>query len=340
MKMLNRIVVVSILIIIGFAGAPAAQAQQTLNGAGATFPAPIYARWFADYHKLNPSVSFDYQAIGSARGQKSILEGSVDFGASDGPMDNKSLAKAASDILHIPTVAGAVAVTYNLPGIEELKLDGPTIAEIYLGRITRWNDPAIVMLNSGVALPDTDITVVHRSDGSGTSYIFTDYLRNVSPFWDLKVGRFASPNWPVGLGAKGNDGIMEVTRQAAGSIGYVELTFALHNKVAVAEIKNAAGEYMRPTVDGVTAAMSAALIPDDFRFSMVNAPGRGCYPIAGATWLLVYRQQADRAKGKALVAFLKWAITDGEKEARALDYAPLADSVQKRVLERIDTMTF
>ncbi len=307
-----------------------------LTGAGATFPNPIYSKWFAEYKKVDSSVSFNYQPIGSGGGQKQIIEGTVDFGASDGPMSDESLAKASSKILHIPTVAGAVAITYNLPGVSSIKLDGSTLADIYLGKITKWNDAAIAKLNSGAKLPDTEIAVAHRADGSGTTYIFTDYLGAVSPDWKSKVGKpNTTVNWPAGLGGKGNDGVAGLVKQTPGAIGYVELIYAAQNKLQVAELKNADGVFVKPTLEGITAAMSTANIPDDFRFSMVNAPGKDSYPISGATWLLVYEKQKDAAKGKALVSFLKWALTEGEKQAKALDYAPLPDAVQKKALERI-----
>ena len=307
-----------------------------LTGAGATFPNPIYSKWFAEYKKVDPSVSFNYQPIGSGGGQKQIIEGTVDFGASDGPMSDESLAKASSKILHIPTVAGAVAITFNLPGVSTLKLDGPTLADIYLGKITKWNDAAIAKLNSGAKLPATDIAVAHRADGSGTSFIFTDYLGAVSADWKTKVGKAnTTVNWPAGLGGKGNDGVAGLVKQTVGAIGYVELIYASQNKLQVAELKNADGVFVKPSLEGITAAMSTANIPDDFRFSMVNAPGKDSYPISGATWLLIYEQQKDAAKGKALVAFLKWALTEGEKQTKALDYAPLPDAVQKKALDRV-----
>ena len=323
------------------AGVTLARADQSLTGAGATFPNPIYSKWFAEYKKVDPSVSFNYQPIGSGGGQKQISEGTVDFGASDGPMSDENLAKAPAKILHIPTVAGAVAVTYNLPTVKDLKLDGPTVAEIYLGKITKWNDPVIARQNGGVKLPETPIAVVHRAEGSGTTYIFTDFLAAVSPEWKSTVGAPSpSPKWPTGGGAKGNDGVASMAQKVAGSIGYVELIYAAQNKLPVAAIKNAEGAYLKPTLEGITAATATAKIPEDFRFSMVNAPGKDSYPISGVTWLLVYEQQKDAAKGKALVAFLKWALTEGEKQAKALDYAPLPDEVQKRVLERIETIRF
>lgn len=320
------------------ASATGVRAETAMTGAGATFPNPIYSKWFSEYKKVNPDVSFNYQAIGSGGGQKQILEGTVDFGASDGPMSDESLAKAPSKILHVPTVAGAVALTYNLPGVKTLKLDGPTIADIYLGKITKWNDAAIAKQNSGAKLPETAIAVVHRAEGSGTSYIFTDFLSAVSPEWKSKVGKNTTLNWPTGLGAKGNDGVTGIVQKATGAIGYVELIYALQNKMPVAEVKNAEGVYLAPTLEGVTAAMSTATIPDDFRFSMVNAPGKASYPISGATWLLVYEQQKDATKGKALVGFLKWMITEGEKQAKSLDYAPLPEEVQKRALALIETI--
>jgi phosphate transport system substrate-binding protein len=307
-----------------------------INGAGATFPYPIYSKWFDEYAKVDPSVRFNYQSIGSGGGQKQIMAQTVDFGASDGPMSDDNLAKAPGKLLHIPTVAGAVVMSVNLPGTPALILDGNTIADIYLGNIKKWNDPKIAALNPGVKLPDNDIVVVHRSDGSGTTYIFTDYLSKVSPEWKQKVGNNTSVKWPTGLGAKGNEGVSGQVKQVPGAIGYVELIYALQNKMDFAQVKNAAGKLVKPSLESVTAALSTAEIPDDFRFSMTNAPGPDAYPICGATWLLVYQDQKDPAKGKKLVEFLKWAITKGEGMAKALDYAPLPDSVQQRVLKRID----
>ena len=317
-----------------------ASAQMTINGAGATFPYPIYSKWFDAYAKVDPSVRFNYQSIGSGGGQKQILAQTVDFGASDGPMSDENLAKAPGKLLHIPTVAGAVTITYNLPGDPALKLDGPTIADIYLGKITKWNDPKIAAMNSGAQLPDKDIVVVHRSDGSGTTYIFTDYLSKVSPEWKTKAGNNTSVNWPTGLGGKGNEGVAGQVKQTPNSIGYVELIYAIQNKMPYAELKNAAGNFVKPTLDSVTAALATADIPEDFRFSMTNAPGKDAYPIAGATWLLVYLQQSDAAKGKHLVEFLKWAAKDGESMAKDLDYAPLPDALQKRVLQRISEIKY
>ena len=313
-----------------------ASAQMMINGAGATFPYPIYSKWFDAYAKVDPSVRFNYQSIGSGGGQKQILAQTVDFGASDGPMSDDNLSKAPGKLLHIPTVAGAVVLTYNLPGNPALKLDGPTIGGIFLGEIKKWNDPKVTALNPGVTLPDEEIVVAHRSDGSGTTFIFTDYLSKVSPDWKSKVGNNTSVNWPTGIGGKGNEGVSGQVKQTPGAIGYVELVYAIQNKMPYAELKNAEGEFVKPTLESITAAMATAQIPDDFRFSMTNAAGKGAYPIAGATWLLVYEQQKDAAKGKKLVEFLKWAVSKGESMAKDLDYAPLPESLQQRVMKRID----
>jgi len=312
-----------------------AMAQLTMTGAGATFPYPIYSKWFDEYAKVDPSVRFNYQSIGSGGGQKQIIAQTVDFGASDGPMSDANLAKAPGKILHIPTVAGAVVITYNLPGNPAIKLDGPAIANIFLGNITQWNDPAIAAQNPGVQLPETDIIVVHRSDGSGTSYIFTDYLSKVSPDWKTKVGANTAVRWPVGLGAKGNEGVSGQVEQTPGAIGYVELIYAAQNNLAIAQVKNATGAYVTPTTASVTAALASAQVPDDFRFSMTNADGAASYPIAGVTWLLVYQKQAAADKGKKLVEFLNWALTKGEDMATPLDYAPLPQALRDRVLKRI-----
>jgi phosphate transport system substrate-binding protein len=317
-----------------------ASAQMMINGAGATFPYPIYSKWFDEYAKVDPSVRFNYQSIGSGGGQKQIMSQTVDFGASDGPMSDDNLSKAPGKLLHIPTVAGAVVMVSNLPGNPALKLDGDTIAGIYLGQIKKWNDPKLVALNAGVKLPDKDIVVVHRSDGSGTTFIFTDYLSKISQEWKQKVGNNTSVKWPVGIGGKGNEGVSGQVKQTPGAIGYVELIYAIQNKMSYAELKNSAGEFVKPTIESVTAALGTADIPDDFRFSMTNASGKDAYPIAGATWLLVYQQQKDLTKGKKLVEFLKWAATKGEMMAKDLDYAPLPENVQQRVLKRIDEIKF
>ena len=323
-----------------FAVSTGAHAQMLINGAGATFPYPIYSKWFDEYAKVDPSVRFNYQSIGSGGGQKQISAQTVDFGASDGPMSDENLAKAPGKILHLPTVAGAVVITYNLPDNPKLKLDSDTLVSIYLGNITKWNDPKITALNPDVKLPATDVIVVHRSDGSGTSFIFTDYLSAVSPIWADSVGKGTSVKWPsgVGVGAKGNEGVAGQVKQLPGAIGYVELIYANQNKLPFADLKNAAGNFITPSLDSITAALATAKIPDDFRFSMVNAPGEKAYPIAGATWLLVYEKQKDADKGRKLVEFLNWALTKGEGMASTLDYAPLPAAVQQRVLERIKTI--
>ena len=317
-----------------------AHAQMLINGAGATFPNPLYTKWFDEYAKVDPSVRFNYQSIGSGGGQKQILAQTVDFGASDGPMSDENLAKAPSKLLHVPTVAGAVVVTYNLPGAPALKLDGTVIADIFQGKITSWNDKKIAALNAGVKLPATDVVVVHRSDGSGTSYIFTDFLSSVSKDWESHVGRNTSVKWPTGLGAKGNEGVAGQVKQLPGTIGYVELAYAHQNKLPVAQIKNSSGNFIVPSLDSVTEALGSAKVPDDFRFSMVNPPGEKAYPIAGATWLLVYQQQKDPAKGKKLVEFLNWALSKGEAMAAGLDYAPLPQSLQTRVSEEIKSIKY
>ncbi len=314
--------------------------QVLLNGAGATFPYPIYSKWSEEYSKVDPAVRINYQSIGSGGGQKSIQDGTVDFGASDGPMSDENLAKAPGKILHIPTVAGADVVTYNLPGNPALQFDGPAIAGIFLGKITKWNDAKIAEQNQAAKLPAADIVVMHRSDGSGTTYIFVDYLSNISKEWETNVGRGTSVKWPVGQGAKGNEGVTEQVKQVSGAIGYVELVYAVQQKLPYASVKNAAGHYVVPSIESVTAALATAKIPDDFRFSMVNPPGEKAYPIAGATWLLVYQKQANAAKGKKLVEFLKWAETKGQAVAPPLNYAPLPDDLSKRVLQQIDSITY
>ena len=323
-------------LIIAFGLSATASAQLTINGAGATFPYPIYSKWFDEYAKVDSSVRFNYQSIGSGGGQKQITAQTVDFGASDGPMSDENLAKAPGKILHIPTVAGADVVTYNLPGSPTLKFDADTITGIFLGQIKKWNDPKIAALNAGVNLPGQEIVVVHRSDGSGTTYIWTDYLSKISAEWKQNVGMNTSVNWPTGLCGKGNEGVAGQVKQTPGAIGYVELIYAIQNKMPYADVKNSAGKFVKPSVESITAAMATAQIPEDFRFSITNAPGNDSYPIAGATWLLVYEQQKDATKGKKLVEFLKWALTRGEDMAKNLDYAPLPADLRERVLKRVD----
>jgi phosphate transport system substrate-binding protein len=312
--------------------------QVTLSGAGASFPSELYAKWFEAYHRIDPSVQFIYEPSGSAAGQNELVDQVVDFGASDAPMNDEAMARATGKILHLPTVMGAVVVSYNLPGIDTLRFDGPTLANIFLGKITTWDDPAIIRQNPGVKLPDRDITVVHRSDASGTSYIFTDYLSAVSPEWKSSVGKNSMVNWPVGLGASGNEGVSARVDETPGAIGYFELIYVLQKQMAVAQIKNRDGYYVKASLDSMTDALASSSIPDDFRFSMVNAPGRNAYPIAGATWLLIYEKPRDPVRSKKLIEFLKWAETDGQKMAAGLSFAPLPDNVRRRVLNIIGTL--
>jgi len=320
---------------------PAATAADTIiNGAGSSFDNPAFTKWFAVYGAANPGVHFNYQSVGSGAGQQQLLKGTVDFGASDAPMSDDNLAKAPGKILHIPVVAGGVAIIYNLPGDPKVKLDGDTLANIYMGNIKNWNDAKIAALNPGVTLPDLAIMVVHRSDGSGTSFIFTDYLSSVNEAWSGTVGKGTSVKWPIGIGmgAKGSEGVAGQVKQVPGAIGYAELAYANQNKITYADMKNSTGNFISPTPDSVSAALATAKIPDDFRFSMVNAPGDKAYPISGASWILVYQKQKDAKTQKILTDFLKWAITEGQKISPTLDYAPLPDNVQKRELELINTI--
>jgi len=338
--MKNLLLAASALTLLVGLATPALAAPILINGAGATFPTPIYTKWFNAYQKVDPSVQFNYSSLGSGAGQKQITEETVDFGASDGPMSDENLKKTPRKLLHIPTVAGADVLSYNLPGNPALKLDGPSIAAIFLGKVTKWNDPAIAGQNPGVKLPDLDIFVAHRADGSGTTYIFTDYLSSVSPEWKDKVGKGTAVSWPAGQGGKGNEGVSGLIKGNPGAIGYIELIYAKQNKLPYADVKNAAGKFITPSLDSIVEALATATIPDDFRFSMVNPPGDKSYPIAGVTWLLIYEQQKDAVKGQKLVDFLKWAYTDGQKMAKDLDYAPLPEAVQKRVLKRVDEIKF
>jgi len=307
-------------------------AQTTINGAGATFPNPIYSKWFAEYNKLHPNVQINYQSIGSGGGIQQITKETVFFGASDGPMTDEQLKAAPGPILHFPTVLGAVVPVYNITGVSsDLKFTGPVLADIYLGKITKWNDPAIVKLNPGAKLPATDITVVHRSDGSGTTYIWVDYLSKLSPEFQSKVGVKTSVNWPIGVGGKGNEGVSGLVTQTPGAIGYVELIYALQNKISYGSVQNAAGEFVKASVQSVTAAAAgaAAKMPADFRVSITNAPGPGVYPISSFTWLLLYENPKDKAQGKMMTDFMKWALTDGQKYCAELGYAPLPSNVVK-----------
>jgi phosphate transport system substrate-binding protein len=315
-------------------------AAQDLTGAGATFPYPLYSKWFNDYAQKT-GVKINYQSIGSGGGIRQLSEQTVDFGATDAPMSDAELAKAkGGPVLHIPTVLGAVVVTYNLPELKRpLRLDGVTLADIFLGKITRWNDPRIATLNAGIKLPGSDILVVHRSDGSGTSYVFTDYLASVSTAWAAAPGKGKEVQWPVGLGGKGNEGVAGQVKQLPGSIGYVELAYAKQNKLAYADIRNARGQFVTPSIDAVTAAAAKLPATTDYRVSIVNAAGKGAYPISSFTWLLVYRNQTDAAKAKKLTDFVKWALTEGEKEASSLDYAPLPATMSRQLIRQLGAVT-
>src|SRR5215831_6409472 len=319
-----------------------ADAQTLMNGAGATFPYPIYSKWFDEYIKVDPSVRFNYQSIGSGGGIRQITERTVDFGASDGPMTDEQLKKAPGELFHIPTVLGAVVATYNLPNSPKLHFTGDVLADIFLGKITKWNDERITALNPGVSLPNDPLLVVHRSDGSGTTYIWVDYLSKVSKEWEQKVGRGTSVNWPVGLGGKGNEGVAGQVKNTPGALGYVELAYAVQNKLPVSAVKNAAGKFVEPTIESTTAAAAGAAkdMPADFRVSLTNPAGEDAYPIASFTWLLVYREQPNEAKGKALVKFLWWAIHDGQKYPGSLLYAPLPGPVVKQIEAKLKQITF
>ena len=315
--------------------------QTTLNGAGATFPNPMYSKWFSDYHNAHPQVQINYQAIGSGGGIRQVTEGTVDFGASDMPMTDDQLKEAQTklktQILNIPTVMGAVVPAYHIPGVTgELKFTPEILADIYLGKISNWNDPAISAANPGVKFPSQDIIVVHRSDGSGTTFIWTDYLSKVSSEWKGSVGSGTSVKWPRGMGGQHNEGVAGLIRQLPGSIGYVELIYAVQNNIPYGSVRNAAGTFLKASLEGVTAAAaSAPKMPADFRVSITNAPGKDAYPISSFTWLLIPAQSKDAAKGKILADFLNWMIGDGQKSTSALTYAPLPDSVVAKVRDAI-----
>ena len=315
-----------------------------LTGAGATFPYPIYSKWFSDY-AAKSGVRINYQSIGSGGGIRQVSEGTVDFGATDSPMSDEEMGKAKGGaIYHFPTVIGAVAVAYNIPGLSApINLDGAVLGDVFLGKITKWNDARIAALNPGVQLPNQDVLVVYRSDGSGTTYVFTDYLSAASPAWRAGPGKGKEIRWPVGLGGKGNEGVAGQIKQAPGALGYVELAYAKQNSIPVAAIRNPAGSFVLPTIETATAAADGALAQmgqggSDYRVSIVNSPGANAYPISSFTWLLVYRQQADAAKGRKLVDFLRWAYTDGQQTAGSLDYAPLPQSLRERLTARIDSI--
>ena len=318
-----------------------ASAQTILNGAGATFPYPMYSKWFNEYHNRNSGVQINYQSIGSGGGIKQLQAGTVDFGASDMPMTDEQLSQTKFKVVHIPTVLGAVVPAYNIPGVKgEVKFTGPLIADIFLGKITNWNDPQIEKLNPGVKFPNQAIVVVHRSDGSGTTFIFTDYLSKVSPDWASTVSKNTSVKWPVGLGGKGNEGVAGMIRQIDGSIGYVELIYAIQNNIPFGSVKNKAGNFIKASLESTTAAAAgaAAKMPPDYRVSITNADGKDAYPLASFTWLLIPQQSKDANKGKILQDFLKWMATDGQNDTKQLSYAPLPKEVVERVLKTINTI--
>jgi phosphate transport system substrate-binding protein len=325
-------------LVLAVAGVAFAQGSLLINGAGATFPFPLYSKWFSEYNKLFPNLKFNYQSIGSGGGIKQITEKTVDFGASDAPLSDEELAKAPG-LLNLPTVLGSVVVAYNLPGVSALNLSGSSLAGIFLGTIAKWSDPAIAKDNPGVKLPDTAIAVASRSDGSGTNYVFTDYLAKVSAAFKAKVGVGKSVKWPVGLGGKGNEGVTGLVKATPGAIGYLELAYAIQNQLPVAAIQNADGAFVKPSIEATSAAAAGVAVPEDFRVSITNAPGKDAYPIASFTYLLVYKDQPNKEKGPAVIDFLKWAVTDGEKFAPALYYAPLPSAVQTKVLAKIATLT-
>jgi phosphate transport system substrate-binding protein len=316
-------------------------AETKLNGAGATFPYPIYSKWFDDYHKKHSDVEINYQSKGSGAGIRQLTEGTVDFGASDGPMSDEQLKtakeKRGADILHIPTVLGAVVPAYNLADVKgEIKFSGETLAGIFLGKITKWNDAALAKDNPGLKLPDKPIIVEHRAEGSGTTYIFTDYLSKVSPEWKDKVGKGPSVQWPAGLGQQGNEAVAGAVRQTDGAIGYVELIYALQNNIAFGPVKNSAGKFVKASLESTTAAAASVKdMPDDFRVSITNAPGAGAYPISSFTWLLIPIKWNDAGKEKAMVDFLNWMIDSGEATTKDLNYAPLPKSVAAKVKAKI-----
>jgi len=323
--------------------ATATLVAQQINGAGATFPDPIYQKWFAEYNKLHSDVQVNYQPVGSGGGIKQLLARTVFFGASDGPMSADQLQNAPGAILHFPTVLGGVVPIYNIPGFSgELKFTGPLLADIFLGKITKWNDPAIAKVNPGSSLPNTDVVVVHRAEGSGTTYIFADFLAKVSPEWKSKVGVDTNVKWPVGVGGNRSDGVTAQVKQTPGAVGYVELTYALTNKLSYGPVQNSAGKFVSATTDSVTAAAAAAAaaMPKDFRVSITNPPGEGAYPIASFTWMLFYENPQDKKQAKTMVEFMKWALTEGQKHAAPMGYAPLPKAVvdmEMTALQKIKT---
>jgi phosphate transport system substrate-binding protein len=334
--MLKRRIILALFIVLAIAGiGRSGYADQLINGAGATFPYPIYSKWFDVYAKENPGIKFNYQSIGSGGGIRMLSNRTVDIGASDAPMTDQQLADAPGKILHFPSVMGADVIAYNLPGFTgTLRLTGPVLADIFAAKITKWDDDKIRALNPGAAIPSQDIVVCHRSDGSGTTYIFVDYLSKVSPSWASDVGKGTSVKWPTGLGGKGNEGVTALIQQTPGAIGYIELIYALNNKIPFAQIQNKAGNFVTASLAGVTAAAASANMPADFRVSITNAPGADAYPISSFTWLIVYQKQTNKDVGEQIKKFLGWALTEGQTLAPALQYAPLpAEVVQKETTQ-------
>lgn len=316
-----------------------ASAQTTLNAAGATFPYPIYSKWFSEYHKAHSNVEINYQSIGSGGGIRQVLAGTVDFGASDGPMSDEQLSQAKFKILHIPSVLGAVVPAYNVPGVSgEIKFTPDILSGIFLGKITNWNDKALAAANPGVKFPDQNIIVVHRSDGSGTTYIFTDYLSKVSQEWQQAAGKGTAVKWPVGLGGKGNEGVAGMIRQFKGSIGYIELIYALQNNIPYGSVKNSSGTFVKASLESTTAAAAGVKMPADYRVSITNPPGKAAYPIASFTWLLIPQPFKDQGKGKIIVDFLNWELDNGQPMATGLSYAPLPKEVAEKIRQTVKGM--
>jgi phosphate transport system substrate-binding protein len=325
------------LIVIGLLALSLSAAQaQKLTGAGATFPYPIYSKWFSEYSAAHPGVEINYQSIGSGGGIRQMVAGLVDFGATDVPATDEQLAPSKAKLIHIPTVLGAVVPIFNVPGVDDIKFSPDVLADIFLGKIDNWNNVRLAKDNPGIKLPDQKITVIHRADGSGTTFIFTDYLSKVSTDWANGPSRGASPSWPVGVGGKGNEGVAGQVRQLPGAVGYVELIYALQNKITYGEVKNAAGNWEKASIEGVSeAAASIKQMPADYRISITNAPGKHAYPISSFTWILLPIQSPDPVKGKVLKDLLNWIVTSGESEAPALSYAPLPKNVAAKVLKTI-----
>ena len=335
MRLPKLIITAGLLAAIAF---PAAAQPVRINGAGATFPYPIYSKWFTEYNRLHPEIQINYQSIGSGGGIRQLMNRTVFFGATDGPMTQDQLLGAPGKILHLPTVLGGDVPVYNIPGVDaELKFTGTLLADIFLGKITKWNDPAIGTLNPGVKLPATEIVVCHRSDGSGTTYIWVDYLSKVSPAWKKQVGVATSVNWPVGIGGKGNEGVAGLVKQTPGAIGYVELIYALQNKIDFGSVQNAAGEFVRASLESVTKAAAATKgkMPPDFRVSITNAPGAGVYPVSSFTWLLFYESPKDKRAARTMTDFMRWALHDGQKYCADLGYAPLPEEVVAMEMEAL-----